>query len=87
MNDVRKHLNRFIRLLISDINSDLDISFKICRAANYYSSIRDMIENLKSEDREKLFTTINIAFSEALLEHGKAVANEQLDTCCGDCAS
>ena len=76
MDDVRKHLNRFVRLLISDINSDLDIPFKVCRAANYYSSIRDMIESLESEDREKLLATINIAFSEALLEHGKAVANE-----------
>lgn len=76
MNDVRKHLNRFIRLLISDINSDLDIPFRVCRAANYYSSICDMIENLKSEDRKKLLATINIAFSEALLEYGKAVANE-----------
>lgn len=76
MDDVRKHLNRFVRLLISDINSDLDIPFKVCRAANYYSSIRDMIEGLESEDRKKLLATINIAFSEALLEHGKAVANE-----------
>lgn len=76
MDDVRKHLNRFVRLLISDINSDLDIPFKVCRAANYYSSVRDMIENLESEDREKLSGTINIAFSEALLEYGKAVENE-----------
>lgn len=76
MNDIRKHLNRFVLLLISDIKSDLDIPFKVCRAANYYSLIRDIIENLKSEDREKLLATINIAFSEALLEHGKAVANE-----------
>ena len=76
MDDVRKHLNRFVRLLISDIKSDLDIPFKVCRAANYYSSIRDMIESLESEDREKLLATINIAFSEALLEHGKVVANE-----------
>ena len=76
MNDVRKHLNRFIRLLIFDINSDLDISFKICRAANYYISIRDMIESLESEDKEKLSGTINIAFSEALIEYGKAAENE-----------
>lgn len=76
MENVRKHLNRFVRLLISDINSDIDISFKVCRAANYYSSICDMIESLKSEDRKKLSGIINIAFSEALLEYGKAVANE-----------
>lgn len=76
MDDVRKHLNRFVRLLISDINSDLDIPFKVCRAANYYSSIRDMIENLELEDKEKLSGTINIAFSEALIEYGKAAENE-----------
>lgn len=76
MDDVRKHLNRFVRLLISDINSDLDIQFKVCRAANYYSSVRDMIENLWSEDKEKLSGTINIAFSEVLLEYGKAAENE-----------
>lgn len=76
MNDIKKHLNKFVLLLISDIKSDLDIPFKVCRAANYYSSIRDMIENLESEDKEKLSGTINIAFSEALIEYGKAAENE-----------
>ena len=76
MDDVRKHLNRFVRLLISDINSDLDISFKVCRAANYYNLLGDLITDLQPDEKEKLSETINMAFSEALIEHGKAVANE-----------
>lgn len=76
MNDIRKHLNRYIRLLISDINSDSAISYKVCRAANYYNLINDLIADLQSDEKEKLSETINTAFSEALLEYGKAVANE-----------
>ena len=76
MNDIKKHLNRFVLLLISDINSDSAISYKVCRAANYYNLLGDLITNLQPDEKEKLSETINMAFSEALLEHGKAVANE-----------
>jgi len=35
-----------------------------------------LITDLQPDEKEKLSETINMAFSEALLEHGKAVANE-----------
>lgn len=66
-------MNRYIRLLISDINSDSAISYKVCRAANYYNLLSDLITNLRPDEKEKLSETINMAFSEALLEYGKAV--------------